>query len=169
MKNLTPIVPAEFNDNVFATIGSDWMLVTAGNEEQVNTMTASWGGLGFMWAKNVAFVVIRPQRFTKKFIDENESFSLTFFDNVYKDKLTYLGKNSGKDENKIEKCGLTTNFVSNVPYFEEARVVVVCKKAFSQPMQENCFIDKSLLNTFYPNKDFHHLYICEIENIYTLF
>ena len=49
----------------FDKIGKEWMLVTAGNEEKVNTMTASWGGMGVMWGKNAAFIVIRQSRYTK--------------------------------------------------------------------------------------------------------
>ena len=32
--------------NPFVAIGKEWMLITAGDENQVNTMTASWGGMG---------------------------------------------------------------------------------------------------------------------------
>ena len=60
--------------NPFDKIGKDWMLVTAGNEQKVNTMTASWGALGQMWGKDAAFVVIRQSRFTKEFIDRVGKF-----------------------------------------------------------------------------------------------
>ena len=35
----------ELNDNVFETIGKEWMLVCAGNTDKFNMMTASWGCL----------------------------------------------------------------------------------------------------------------------------
>lgn len=35
--------------NPFKKIGKDWMLVTAGDEEKANSMTASWGAVGEMW------------------------------------------------------------------------------------------------------------------------
>ncbi len=68
----------QLKENIFDMIGKKWMLVTAGNKEKVNTMTASWGGLGVMWGKNVAFIVIRPTRYTKEFIDREETLSLSF-------------------------------------------------------------------------------------------
>ena len=40
------------NFNPFTKIGSEWMLITAGDESGCNTMTASWGGLGVLWGKN---------------------------------------------------------------------------------------------------------------------
>lgn len=75
-----------FNQNPFELIGNEWMLITAKNKqnEKVNAMTASWGGLGFMWGKPVAFVVIRPQRYTIDFINSSNECSLCFFDEKYK-------------------------------------------------------------------------------------
>lgn len=63
------IRPEELGKNVFHMIGKEWLLVTAEKEGKVNTMTASWGGLGVMWGKNVAYIVLRPQRYTKEFVD----------------------------------------------------------------------------------------------------
>ena len=34
------------------------MLISAEKDNNVNTMTASWGGVGVMWGKNVAYIVI---------------------------------------------------------------------------------------------------------------
>ena len=41
----------ELNMNPFTKIGKEWLLITAGNEEKCNTMTASWGAMGVMWGK----------------------------------------------------------------------------------------------------------------------
>ena len=97
----------KIDKNVFEAIGKQWMLVGAENDGKVNAMTASWGGLGIMWNKNVAFVFIRPQRFTKKLIDKSEYLSLSFFDENYKSMLAYMGKASGANEDKIQKAGLS--------------------------------------------------------------
>ncbi|MDD7678444.1 MAG: flavin reductase family protein, partial [Anaerovibrio sp.] len=62
------IAPEELQENAFKVIGKDWLLVTGTAEGKSNAMTASWGGMGVMWGKPVAFLVIRPQRYTKEFI-----------------------------------------------------------------------------------------------------
>ncbi len=142
-----------------------WMLVTASKGDQVNTMTASWGGFGIMWNKEVAFVVIRPQRYTKEFVDNSESFSLSFFNDSFKKQLSYLGSTSGRDENKIEKAGLTVAYEGATPYFTEAETVITVKKLYAQPMEENCFIEKDIIDKWYKDKDFHILYIAEIEKV----
>ena len=49
-------------EDVFSLIGKEWMLITAGNIQHFNTMTASWGGLGWLWNKPVAFIFVRPER-----------------------------------------------------------------------------------------------------------
>ena len=62
--SLKPIDPKTLELNPFTTIGTEWMLLTAGNEDKHNTMTVSWGGLGVLWRKNVTYVLVRPQRYT---------------------------------------------------------------------------------------------------------
>ncbi len=159
------IQPEQFDKNVFQMIGKDWMLVTAEKDGKVNTMTASWGGAGVMWGKNVAFVVIRPQRYTKEFIDASDTFSLSILDNSYRKTLNYLGTVSGRDEDKIQKSGLTVEHSGNTPYFKEAYTVLLLKKLYHQEMSPDCFIDKSLIEKWYPNADYHTLYVAEIEKI----
>ncbi|MFV0468539.1 MAG: flavin reductase [Dysgonomonas sp.] len=172
MSNFKEIKSAEFPYTPF-DLKDKWMLVTAEKDGKVNTMTASWGGMGIMWNKNVVFVVIRPQRYTKEFIDRADSFSLTFFESSFKKQLGYLGKVSGRDENKIEKAGLTILHEGKVPYFEEAEIVITANKLFSSPWNETNFIDKSIVDRWYPEKDFHTLYIAEIskmlKNEHTIF
>ena len=156
----------EFICNPFTKIGKEWMLISSGDNSKFNTMTASWGGLGVMWGKNVAFTFIRPQRYTREFIEKNEQFSLCFFDTTFQKTLSYLGSVSGRDENKIEKCGLTPDFIENVPYFKEAKLVLICKKLYCQEMSPSCFLENSLDEKWYPNKDYHFMYVSEIEKIY---
>ncbi|MDA3845878.1 MAG: flavin reductase family protein [Vallitaleaceae bacterium] len=156
----------DFNSNPFNIIGKDWMLVTAGNFDKINTMTASWGGLGVLWAKNVTFTFIRPQRFTKEFVDTEETYSLCFFDQSYKKALAYLGEVSGRDENKIEKAGLTPMFLDNTPCFEEANMVIICKILYHQVQEASSFIDGEFDKKMYPSKDYHTMYVSEIEKIY---
>lgn len=154
----------DIKDNACQLIGNEWMLVTARKPDgSVNAMTASWGGLGVMWHKDVAFVVIRPQRYTKEFMDSSEEFSLTFFDDSYKKMLGYMGKVSGRDEDKMTKSGLTVT--GDVPYYEECRMALICKKLFVQRWDEDSFIDKSIVEKCYPNKDFHYFFVAEIEKV----
>lgn len=157
--------PEELQKNPFSLIGKEWMLVTAQKGGKVNTMTAAWGGLGVMWGKNVAFVVIRPGRYTREFVDSADSFSLSFFGGDYKKELGYLGSVSGRDEDKIAKAGLTVVYEQDTPYFGEAGLVLVCRKLYRQTMTPDCFIDKASDEKWYPNKDYHILYIAEIEQV----
>ncbi len=159
------IDPSELTNNVFDLIGKEWMLVTAGDEQGVNTMTASWGGLGILWKKPVATIYIRPQRYTKEFIDAQNTFTLNFFGTGFREELTYLGTVSGRDEDKITKAGLTTAFVDGTPYFEEASMVFVCHKAYAQKFEEECFTDDTTLDAIYPERDLHTMYIAYIDKV----
>ena len=166
MNQFTTVKPDDFHKSSFQTIGKDWMLVTAGNEEKANTMTASWGGFGIMWGKPVAFVVIRPQRYTKEFIDKENCFSLSFLPNQYRQQLNYLGTVSGRNEDKITKSNLTLAYEKQIPYFSESNVIMFCKTLYQQEMKPTCFLLPELDEKWYANKDYHTLYIAEITDIY---
>ncbi|WP_319204980.1 flavin reductase [uncultured Ilyobacter sp.] len=149
--------------NPFDMIGNDWMLITAKDESKVNTMTASWGGMGHLWNKDVVYIFVRPGRYTYEFIEKSEEFTLTFFKDGYREKLTYLGKISGRDENKIEKAGLSVVSEGNYPYFKEGETVVKCNKLYKQRLDKECFLDASL-DKFYKD-DYHYMYIGEIVEV----
>ncbi len=166
MKNFRKISPEEIGKTPFEWIGEDWMLVCAQKPDgSVNAMTASWGGMGVMWGKNVAFVVIRPQRYTKEFIDSAQTFSLTFFAPQYKQELGYLGKVSGRDEDKIAKSGLRVAHSGETPYFEEGKMVMLCKKLYAQPMEKDCFLSADIPEKWYAAGDYHTLYVAEITSV----
>lgn len=154
------------NGSVFEKIGKEWMLVSAEKDGRVNTMTASWGGLGVLWKENVAFVFIRPQRYTYEFTEGSEYMTLSFFDGKYKNELSYLGTRSGRDEDKITNAGMHVTYVDGLPTFEEASCAVLCRKLYSDMIKEECFIDKDMLSN-YEKKDFHRVYVVKIEAVYT--
>lgn len=165
MKNFVEVNPKEFEESVFKLIGDDWMLITAKKDSKANAMTASWGGMGVLWNKNVVYTVLRPQRYTKEFVDKSDTFSLCFFDKKYKKQLSYLGTVSGRDEDKMSKVELTLNSYNDTPYFEEAEIIIFCKKLYAQELNSESFINKQLIGEYYPENDFHTLYISEIEKI----
>lgn len=131
-------------------------------------MTASWGGLGVIWNKNVVTVYIRNSRYTKEFIDHEDSFSLCVLPEKYRNELSYCGKVSGRNEDKITKCGLTVSYNNGIPFFEESRIILNCKKLYAQQLNSDCFTKegKNFPQTFYADNDWHVMYIAEIEKIF---
>lgn len=152
----------ELSFNPFTKIGKEWMLITAGNEEKCNTMTASWGGVGVMWGKNAVTAYIRPQRYTKEFVDREEAFTISFYDEKYRKALNLCGTVSGRDADKISQAGLTPYFVDGVPAFEEANMIMVCRKMYQGDILPENFIEEELDGRWYPQKDYHAVYIAEV-------
>ena len=157
--------PKELKDNVFSLIGDRWMLITAGTGEDLNTMTASWGGLGILWGAPVATCYIRPQRYTKEFVDREEYFTLTFFEEEHRQALALCGSKSGRDVDKVKECGFTVKTAPcGAPYFEEASLVLVCRKRFAQEM-DPANIPEDVKASVYPTQDYHTMYIGEIVEV----
>jgi flavin reductase (DIM6/NTAB) family NADH-FMN oxidoreductase RutF len=163
MSTFSTVKPEELDKSIFRIISKDWMLISAEKNGKVNTMTASWGGAGFLWNKNVAFIFVRKSRYTKEFIDSSDTFSLSVLDHgMYAKTLSYLGTVSGRDEDKIAKSGLTVAHDGDTPYFEEAGTVFICKKLCRQPVEPENFIASDIDSSFYADKDYHDMYIGEI-------
>ena len=160
------IDPKDVSQNVFSLIGDQWMLITAGTAEKCNTMTASWGGLGVLWGGPAATCYIRPQRYTKEFVDREEYFTLSFFDESYRPQLALCGSKSGRDVDKVKECGFTVKTAEcGAPYFEEAELVIVCRKLYWQDLEPGHFTDPAVLEQCYPEKDYHRMYIGEIVEV----
>jgi flavin reductase (DIM6/NTAB) family NADH-FMN oxidoreductase RutF len=161
------ITAKEIAENSVALFADDWAIITAGTPEHFNMMTASWGCLGNLWAKPVALCFVRPQRYTFEFTEREGSYTLTFFDESYRDKLQYLGTVSGRDEDKVKGSGLTPKILpSGNISFEEARLIIECKKIYADFFNEANFIDTTIIPDIYSTKDFHRIYIGEITDVW---
>ena len=155
----------EFNVNTPMIIGREWMLVTSGDLDNHNTMTASWGGLGHLWNKDVAFVFVRPQRYTYEFVEKNEYMTLSFYDSSYRDALTVLGTKSGRDTDKEAEVNFHPVQVGESVAFVEAKYILKCRKLYADDLKEDSIFDEKVA-ACYPNKDYHRMYVVEIEEIY---
>ena len=153
----------EIEENFIKNIADEWMLISAGNEDGYNMMTASWGFVGEMWGNDTVIAAVRPQRYTMEFIDKNDYFTLSFYGNQ-KDIHKVCGSLSGRDVNKTEMTGLTPVFTDNTVYFDEARLVLVCKKQYVAPLTESGFLDKEILDKWY-NGDLHNMIFGKIEKV----
>lgn len=164
---MVKIDPNQLDKSVIDIIGKEWMLISAGDSQKFNAMTASWGTIGYMFNMNVAMIVVRPTRYTSEFIDKSDFFTITVLPDGYREALMTMGRVSGRDDDKIKQAGLTPRFTEiGNPTFKEARIVLECRKVYSQPMNENCFVDRQLIDKWYDEAhgEYHNIYMGEIVN-----
>lgn len=165
MDAFSEIRPEELNINPFSLIGRDWMLIAARSGGRVNAMTASWGALGVLWGRPAAFIFIRKSRFTKTLVDGASGFSLSFFDREkYASALSYMGRVSGRDEDKIAACGFDV-LDDGAPYFAQAETVMLCGKLCRVPIGPESFEADWIDARHYPTGDYHDMYVGGIEKI----
>lgn len=158
----------DLTENFFETISKEWMLVTAGTPDHFNTMTASWGGIGFLWNKPVAFVFIRPERYTYEFAENNEYLTLSFLGDENRQIYNICGSKSGRDTDKVQETGLKPLPTpdGNIT-FEQSRLTLECRKLYSRMLEPESFIDKQPLEKWYSeNNGMHKMYIVEIVNVW---
>ncbi len=151
--------------NPFTKIAKEWALLTAGTKDNANPMTVSWGGVGVLWGKNVAYLFVRDSRYTKELIDHGEFFSLSFLDEKYRSSLQFCGSHSGRDGNKWDETNLNPAFRHGIPYPDEANLVMLCQKMAAVPLTEDTFLDPSIKGKWYADGDMHTMYIAEIIDV----
>ena len=165
MKNFCEISPNQMEDNPFSLIGKDWLLLTAGTSGNYNTMTVSWAGVGVLWNKDVCTAYVRPQRHTFGFMEREEYFTLSAYPEEYREALRICGTKSGREIDKAAVTGLTPMDVGGATAFEEARLVILCRKLYAQDLRPECMIDPAV-DSNYPQKDYHRMYIGEIIRVW---
>ena len=168
-KDLHKIEPQDINQNPFTLIDDDWFLLTAGTLDAFNTMTASWGGMGILWNKPVVFCFVRPHRYTYKFMESNEFFTMSFFDESYRAAMNLCGKVSGRQTDKMKATGLKPiESPKGSIFYEQSKLMLECRKLyFSDIMPENFQLQGIHAN--YPKKDYHRMYIGEIVSCFDNF
>lgn len=154
----------DIDRNVFELIGTDWMLLTAGTGESFNPMTVSWGGLGVLWRKPVATVYVRPQRYTYEFMEKSDYFTLSVYPESKRSALSLCGSKSGRDIDKVSECGFTAkNADCGAVYFDEAELVLVCRKMYYNDIDSKNFLVPEIEEHY--NGDYHRMYIGEIVEV----
>ena len=152
--------------NIIKQLSENWSLITAGDDNKFNMMTASWGGLGFLYNKPVAFCFINPARYTYQLMENGDTYTISFYTETYRDALQYCGSNSGKDADKVKGSGLTpitTPMGSKA--FSEAWMIIECKKMVSQNISQKGMADETLKKNW-EGKPTHMMYIGEIVNVW---
>ncbi|MCL2299726.1 MAG: flavin reductase [Firmicutes bacterium] len=155
-------------DNPVKLIADGWALLSAGAPGDWNTMTVSWGGVGELWGFDAAFIFVRPQRYTLKYLDANECFTLSF--GLPRETMALCGKISGRDCDKIARAGLTAHQEvtpsgeCEAVWPEGAKLAVVCRKAAKQAIDPAGFIDPRIEGNY--KGDYHQMFVGEIVGVY---
>jgi flavin reductase (DIM6/NTAB) family NADH-FMN oxidoreductase RutF len=157
----------ELNLNPFTAIGKEWFLLTAGSIDSFNTMTASWGGVGVMWGKNVVTTVVRSNRHTFDYINTQDTFTISFYPQECKDILNYCGSHSGKDVDKVAETGLKPVALDGGVAFEQSKLVFVCKKLYAQELDTKNFTDTECTKWYSDTNPIHTAFVGEIVAVYS--
>lgn len=164
------IQAAEIPDNPVKLFGQDWMILAAGKEGDMNAMTIGWGGMGVLWGMTnpVVTVYVEPTRYTREFVDRNEYFTLAVFPEEKRNALKLMGNRSGRDGDKIAESGLTLSYTqSGNPVFNEARMVIECKKIYTDQFDPETMGERGK-RLYVPQGKLqpHMMYVGEIVNVW---
>ena len=129
------------NCNPFEIFNNDWALVTAGTKEHFNSMTISWGSMGTLWGRSVITIYVRPDRYTWNYLNESNTFTVSFYPEEYRKALSIMGSTSGKDTDKVKASGLTPVYSDGAISYAEASATFVCRRIYMAQMNRDALPD----------------------------
>jgi len=142
--------------------------LTVADEERLNTMTIGWASIGHLWGKPIFTVMVRKSRFSYQLIERSNEFTVSLpAEGQLKKELIYCGRNSGRDVNKFEECGLTPveGRVIKTPVIGEAMLHFECSVVYKQEM-DKINLDPVYKDRWYSDDDYHTIYYGEILSVY---
>ncbi len=146
-------------------IGKNWGILTGTSREGFNSMTVSWGSIGVLWSRPCVFAFVRPGRYTYRFLEGGEYFSLAILPEGFHEKASVFGSKSGRDVDKYAVSGFSVCEENGVKYPAEAETVFICKKIAASDVTPEWFIDENIDGDNYPKKDYHRMYVGEIISV----
>lgn len=143
--------------------------LTAKSPKDVNTMTISWGYIGFSWNKPFFVAMVRPQRYTYEIIEEAKDYTISIpYSDDMKKALTICGTKSGRDIDKEKEANI--KFISSKtvesPIVEDCNMYYECKITYVDRIDKDAFPEELKKN--YPNDDYHYVYYGEIVDCYEI-
>lgn len=142
--------------------------LTVKDGEKVNTMTISWGNVGFEWKKPIFTALIRKSRYTHELIENSGEFTISIpLEMDLQEALAFCGTKSGRDVDKFEKCQLKVADSKNIdtPVIADCGFIYECKVVYKQDMDLSLLSDE-IKKSSYPDDDYHTIYYGEIVACY---
>jgi flavin reductase (DIM6/NTAB) family NADH-FMN oxidoreductase RutF len=167
----TGISPEEITDNIFKLVGKDYTVVTSGKESHFNSMTASWGGVGILFNRPVAWGMLRANRYTLEIIKKEHTYTLSYFPDEYREQVLFFGSKSGRNTDKMKETALTPIQTpgGNMTY-REARLVLECKILELTTVSPDDYYTQEakdfVVEGYNDAKEYHKLLFGEITNVW---
>ena len=151
------------------------VLLTTAAQGKVNTMTIGWGTVGIEWGKPIFTAFVRESRYTREMLEKNGEFTINVpMDAVDSGILTYCGRNSGRDGDKIAHLGLHLEEprVISVPGIRELPLTLECR-VLARQKQDPTVLPQEIQDRYYPaddqgKQDFHYAFYAEIVAAYLI-
>ena len=150
--------------NPFTKIGKEWLLITAGNEEKMQYHDSKLGCNGCYVGKERSDSVYPSSEIHQGICGQGRYIYNFCSGRRVSQGIKLLRKGFRKKiaDNKIKEAGLTPYFTDGTAGIEEADMIMICKKMYHDEIKPECFDAGENDSKWYPQKDYHTMYIAEI-------
>ena len=129
-------------------------------------MTASWGGLGVLWGRRWPPAISVPSGIPGSLWTGRSTLPWRSLTRSTAKPWPCAAARAGVRWIRFRECGFTVKTAEcGAPYFEQAQLVLVCRKRYAQPMDSDR-MPGDVKEKWYPGQDYHILYLGEIVEAY---
>lgn len=128
-----------------------------------NAMAIGWATLGPIWGLEVFVAMVRPSRYTYGLIEAAQDFTVGVPGDGMNRAVGYLGRESGRDGDKLAAMGLQCIPSLHVaaPTIAACQVTYECRVVHHNDLVPAHLI-QAIRDSSYPQGDFHRLYFGQI-------
>jgi hypothetical protein len=176
------ITPEEIFDtyNVFTMVEKEFPVVTAGKLDHFNSMIWTLGGFGAHLTaggiedhlrKPAVYGFFREDRYTLELMQKEQTYTISYFPDEYKEQTFLVGKASGRDSSKMQEIKLNNvQTPSGNISFQEAKLIIECRltQLTTVKSEDYCSqeVQNSLNETYHEEKHCRKLVFGEITHVW---
>lgn len=124
------IQPDEIEGSPFSILSKNYTVVTSGFAESFNSMVIGEGMLGGSSRKLATSMRMRGNGYTLEKILETQTYTLTIFDERFKEQFMLFGQSSGRNSDKMKETTLTSVATPSGKFsYKEAYLIIECSLA----------------------------------------
>ena len=139
------------------------LLASLDGDGKLNPMTIGWAVFGWIWARPIFTVLVRPSRHTYRCIEATGDFTVNVQPANRKDLASFCGTVSGREHNKMAVLNLSalpSRRISS-PGIAECPLIFECKVIHHNDILPR-ELAEDVTTEYYSEGDFHRVYFGEI-------
>lgn len=141
------------------------LLASTRGDDRSNVMTIGWATIGIIWGLPMMVTLVRPSRYTYKFIEESGVFTVNVPTPEMSDYVAMCGTRSGREADKLAQVAVSMAQTIDCVTLDQCSLVYECKVVHWNDVVPDHLLPE-VRERAYGRGDFHRLYYGQILGVF---